>query len=99
MSSETETLAESFSQSKRELKFILATWLVFFVWVAAVCSTMGRIPPGEEVPVLLGMPRWVIFGIAIPWVVATVIGISFGLRVMKDTDLEGGQDNSDTTDR
>ncbi len=88
-----ETLAESFTQSKRELKFILGTWLVFFLWVAIVCSTIGRVPPGEEVPILFGMPRWVIFGVALPWVVATGVGVFFGLRVMKDTNLEGDGDS------
>lgn len=91
-SAPTETLAESFTQSKRELKFILGTWLFFFSWVGLVCYWLGYLPGETKVPVLFGMPSWVVFGIALPWLLAIGVAVFFATRVMKDTDLRGEPD-------
>ncbi|NNE91020.1 MAG: DUF997 family protein [Verrucomicrobiales bacterium] len=94
-----ETLAESFAQARRELWFMLGTWVVFAAWVTIACSTMGRAPAeGETISTILGMPRWVFYGVGLPWALATATAVFFGAKVMKDTDLEGGNAGGEATD-
>ena len=67
---------------------MLAAWAVFFAWTIGYCSAHGfASPDGGEVPILFGIPRWVLLGIALPWIVANVFTIWFAARFMKDTDL------------
>ncbi len=85
-----ETLGDSFRQSRRELFFILGTWLVFFVWITG-SGALTAFERGEgEVATLLGMPRWVALSVALPWLAANGVIFFFALRFMKDTDLNGG---------
>ena len=77
-----------FSQSKRELMIILSTWAVFCAWVVGYCSAFGYHREGEELEIVLGMPAWVVWGIALPWLVATVFTVIFGMKIMKDRPLD-----------
>jgi hypothetical protein len=85
---EQEALGESFRQSRRELWFILVTWLVFASWVTVGCG-LTAFEVGEEgqVAVLWGMPRWVVGSVLLPWLVANGVIFYFAAVFMKDTDL------------
>ncbi len=80
-----------YRQSRRELVTILVVWLVFCVWVVGYCSAFGYRRGPWQLETVLGMPSWVVWGIAVPWVVATLYTVVFGLRVMKDQPLDGGE--------
>ena len=79
-----------FKQSKRELWTILGTWVVFCGWVVGYCALFGYRRDPEELVTVLGMPSWVVWGIAVPWLFATSVTVYFGFFVMKDQPLEGG---------
>jgi len=83
----TDRLGESFRQSRRELRFQLITWAVFAVWVVGYCAMTGFAAEKEDVEILLGMPRWVALGIALPWVVAIAVIGWFSGWYMQDTEL------------
>lgn len=69
---------------------MLAAWAVFFAWTIGYCWMNGFADPdGGEVAVTFGIPSWVLFGIAVPWIVANGFIIWFASCFMKDTDLEG----------
>lgn len=85
-----ETLGDSFRQSRRELFFILGTWVFFFFWIMATGWLTAFEPIEGEVAMLLGMPRWVVLTVALPWLAANAVIFFFALRFMKDTDLTGG---------
>jgi len=84
-----ESLDTSYRQSLRELRFILIAWAGFALWIVGMGSLTAFHPDGEEVALLFGMPRWVVLSVALPWLGALGLIFWFGLRYMKDTDLDG----------
>lgn len=89
-SEESKRLGDSFRQSRREMWVMLGAWAVFFAWTIGYCSMNGFADPnGGEVPLLLGVPRWVMIGIVLPWGLANVFTIWFAGFFMKDTNLGG----------
>ena len=86
-----------FLDSLREARWILLMWATCFAWTLTVCLNYGyptQVDP-KTFPTVLGIPAWVAWGIAFPWLVANVVTITFCLGYMKDGDL--GDDASDHT--
>lgn len=78
-----------FVDSVRESGWILLMWLCCFIWTLFVCLTWGypdKIDP-KSFSTVLGIPAWVAWGIAFPWLIADAVTIWFCLFVMKDADL------------
>lgn len=88
LSTSPPSLERSFRRSRREAGWILLTWLVFAVWVIGYCRAFGFENPGEDVETMLGMPAWVFWGVALPWMAATVFTVIFSTFVMEDHPLE-----------
>jgi hypothetical protein len=80
-------LGESFRQSSRETLVIIGAWVVFMVWTAIACARGARPGPDGEYATAFGMPRWVFFGVVLPWVAAVIFTLWFSMFHMKDTDL------------
>ncbi len=80
-----------FVDSLREAGWILLMWVACFVWTLSFCLTNGYPKPGDVNPetfsTVLGMPAWVAYGIALPWLIADVVTIWFCIFRMKDADL------------
>ncbi|MCA9060393.1 MAG: hypothetical protein KDA85_17910 [Planctomycetaceae bacterium] len=82
-----------FVSGRREAKWILLMWASCFAWTILVCGRIGYLDPTgdpinpETMPLVLGLPRWVFWGIAFPWLIANVVSIWFCLGYMKDADL------------
>jgi len=87
--SSTDSLADSFRQSKRELGLMLGAWVGFAAWTTIAGAVLGFHEAGESVATVFGMPRWVVVTVALPWVVANGFVIWFATRFMQDTDLGG----------
>ena len=82
-------MGHHYEQSKRELRVILVTWALFCFWVVGYCSLRAYpLVYPDDLKLVLGMPSWVFWGIALPWCCATAVTILFGLRGMKDQPLE-----------
>lgn len=81
-------LGESFRQASRETVVIVIAWLVFMAWTAVACSLGWSGEKGEEVVTVMGMPRWVFLGVALPWIAACGFTFWFTMFFMKDTDLD-----------
>ncbi|MCP4783820.1 MAG: DUF997 family protein [Fuerstiella sp.] len=85
-----------FVASFREARWILLMWLSCFAWTLTVCLSFGypeTVDP-HNFPTVLGIPAWVAWGIALPWLIANVVTIWFCLFVMEDADLgeDAGED-------
>ena len=78
----------SLRQSRRELWFILLTWLGCCVWVIAYCAVNGYHLNPEEGSTVFGFPSWVFWGVALPWMFANVVTFWFCLRFLKNEDDE-----------
>jgi hypothetical protein len=86
-SEEKTNLADSFRQSRRELWFMITSWIAFAAWTVGYNSVhaFGGETSGQDP--LLGMPRWVTLGIFLPWLAALALTVWFAMRFMKDTPL------------
>lgn len=85
-------LGRSFRQSRLEMWLMLGAWVVFFGIVTLICRSLAFDPVVNEEGLiaeatLFGLPRWVMLGIAIPWLAANAFIIWFALGFMKDTPL------------
>jgi len=65
-------------------------WLAFGLWVVGYSWIMGHHPatPTETISTVLGMPSWVFWGVALPWVLANILTFWYCFRFMVDDDLE-----------
>lgn len=92
-SEEKTNLAASFRQTRRELWFMIASWIVFAVWTVGYNAfhAFGGETSGQDP--ILGMPRWVTLGIFFPWLAALSLTIWFAMRFMKDTPLHDCADD------
>lgn len=79
-----------FLHSRREFFLILGVWALCLVWVIPYCYLFGYRPitDASELPMVLGMPSWVVWGVAVPWLVADVATIAICIWVIRDDDLE-----------
>lgn len=76
-----------FIHSRREALVILAVWATCLVWSVSYCYLNGyRLSP-EEVTTVWGVPTWVAFGIAVPWLLADVFSVWFCFFFMQEDDL------------
>ena len=85
-----------FVASLREGKWILLMWIACFAWTQTVCLNFGypdSVDPANF-PTILGIPAWVAWGIAFPWLLANIVTIWFCLTQMEDADL--GSDPEDS---
>ncbi|MBL62759.1 MAG: hypothetical protein CMI30_05055 [Opitutae bacterium] len=83
-------LAPSFLQARRELFVILAGFMIFLIWVLLACWVLGYQTENGEIDVTLGLPSWVLLGVALPWLGASVFTFWFCLRR-----LSGENDSED----
>ena len=82
----------------KEAKGIVLIWLVMFVWVVGYCRLYAYDLPEGPIPTTLGMPSWTFWGIAVPWVVATLITCWYALARIADEPLESSPDEGDDGD-
>lgn len=66
---------------------MLATWVVFLVWTLSYNKYHAFDAEASGVDPILGVPRWVFFGILVPWVAGLVLTFWFASCFMKDTHL------------
>ncbi len=84
---------------------ILITWCVFCAWVIFSCASgylsndgssteiVGDVSPtGSELPTVIGLPAWVFWGIAVPWLFASGFTIWFAIGWLKDEPAAGEAD-------
>ena len=75
-------------QTLKEVKYLLLAWLFFASWVLIYCGFEAYGQDHEDVKITFGMPSWVFWGIAVPWICSIIYTIYFSLFVMKDNHLE-----------
>ena len=82
----------TFLHARREAWIITGLWAVCLAWTVPYCYWNGYVAPSEVitssgVPTIWGIPRWVFFGIAVPWLLVDVFTTWFCFWYMKDDDL------------
>ncbi len=79
----------------REAVVVLVVWLVGIAWTVGYCAIIGYNVQPEQIQITLGMPRWVFWGILVPWIVIVLFTIWFGLFYIADDELVQGQHESE----
>lgn len=85
--SETPDYDPLYLNSKREAIFIFSLWLLCLLWCVPYCYLNGYVPDGQEVPLMWGMPKWIVYGILGPWILADVVTILFCVFIFSEDDL------------
>ena len=98
-SNETDSMEVDpvFLNSKREAWIILGLWGAAILWSVTYCYLNGfqsGINP-ESIELTMGIPSWVFWGIAFPWLVADIFTVWFCLFYMKEDDLGIAHENED----
>ena len=92
-----------FVHSRREAIVLLIAFAAFFTWSVGVSFYLGYGLTSEEADrAVFGIPHWVFWGVAVPWMGANVFTFWFCLFYMADDPLgealdeqplSGGDDN------
>ena len=77
-------MRDAATAARREACWILGIWAGFAAWVLGYAAWWAYPEDPSTMTLTLGLPSWVLWGIALPWVVATTCTILFCLLVMKD---------------
>lgn len=83
----------TFLHARREAIIIFLAWCVAMVWSVSVCYWLGYGGGAIPLQTIWGVPSWVFWGIALPWVVAVVFSLWFCFGFMVDDDLAGHSDD------
>jgi hypothetical protein len=91
-----------FLHARREALLILAIWGAALLWCIISSTSAGYaevISTDAEgsisIETIWGIPRWVFFGIALPWLAADLFAIWFCFFCMVDDDLGEAQEGLD----
>jgi len=77
-----------FLHARREAVIIFCIWVVALIWAVPFCYYNGyAIDDPVNIPTTLGIPSWLLWGIAMPWFLADIFTTWFCFWFMKDGDL------------
>ncbi len=89
MNSKTEPSPDPvYHSSLSEMRWILALWAVFFLWVIGYSSWYGYQLDDRPLVTVLGMPSWVFWGVFLPWVLSASVSCWFALTQIQDHPLD-----------
>ncbi|QDU81924.1 hypothetical protein Pla110_36750 [Polystyrenella longa] len=86
-----------FLNARKEAIVILFVWIFFFLWTVPYCYFNGyrdSVDP-DNLELILGMPRWIVMGVGLPWLVADIVTILFATFYMKDDPLGEAEEGAD----
>lgn len=89
--------SDIYRHSRREAVIIFCVWIAAILWAVPYCYMNGypRQFDPETFPTVFGVPAWLFWGIAAPWLVADVFTTWFCFCYMKDDDLGETHEGAD----
>ncbi len=88
---ENESFDPVYLHTRRETFFIVAAWICLCVWVVGVSLLTGYNVDPDTMKLVAGMPAWVFWGVALPWLASNIFIVWFCLKFMADDPL--GEDD------
>ena len=77
-----------FLHSRRETIVLLIAFAVFLFWSVGVSYVLGyEVDAGDITKSVLGIPRWVFWGVCVPWMAANVFTFWFAWFYMANDPL------------
>ena len=80
--------ASTITQARREFVYILIAWTVFMAWVIGYANWHAYPADPSQIRLTFGLPKWVFWGIAVPWAAATTFTVWFALKILTDHEQE-----------
>ncbi len=80
--------SKAYLNARREAWVILLAWLVCLVWTVGYSAFAGYGIDGTTLSLVWGMPGWIVWGVLLPWVSATVFSVVYALRFIADDPLD-----------
>ena len=77
----------TFLTARREAIIIFLVWVVGFLWSVPYCYLAGYGAPAAPPHMLWGIPSWVVWGIAVPWLLADAFTVWMCVAYMTDDDV------------
>jgi len=89
----------TFLHARREAIIVFLVWVVALLWSVPYCYSHGYVSgvTPDSLEMVWGIPSWIVWGVAVPWLVADVFTTWFCFCYMKDDDL-GESDEGDHAD-
>jgi hypothetical protein len=75
------------TQSRNEALLIIGFYTIAMIYVGIVCYWLGYHKQAADLQPILGMPRWVFWGIAVPWLVCDLFTAWFTIFYMTDQQM------------
>ncbi len=78
-----------FLQTRREALSAVLIWFLALCWVVPFSYVFGYQQPTNsvELSLTLGMPTWVFWGVAVPWLVSSIAGISLCVWFIREEEF------------
>ena len=76
----------AYLNSLRELKFVIGIGALALAWTVTYGGLFGYAPDADSEPLVMGMPSWVAWGIALPWAVTSLGTLLFAMYVIREDD-------------
>lgn len=96
--SDDKELDPLFVHALREFKASLLIFVLFGIWVVGVSWWLSRPTEPDSTQITMGIPTWVFWGVAIPWVAANALIFWFCFRFMTDDPLTPVEDEANEPD-
>jgi hypothetical protein len=85
-----------FLHSRREAVIIFGLWVVALLWSVPYCYFTGYGQfDAATFETVLGVPKWLFWGIFVPWLAADAFTIWFCFGYMKEDDLGEAHEGAD----
>ena len=80
--------ASAVTQSLREAKWIMVIWFLSSLWTIGYCWLYSYEPiDPTRIQTVFGLPSWVFWGVAVPWLLTTLVSILFAIWGIQEDDL------------
>lgn len=86
-----------FLNARREAVIIFSVWVLALVWAVPFCYLNGYIDDfdPDNFSTIWGVPTWLFWGIAVPWLAADLFTAWFCFCYMSDDDLGEAHEGAD----
>lgn len=82
-----ERQASHYQQCVREARIAAMAWVVQLIVCTSLIVWLGYTEPAarpDRPPMILGIPRWVVIGVFIPWIAQIGFAWFFAVRLLRD---------------
>ncbi len=83
-----KSFTKTYLHARKEAWLILLAWLICLVWTVGYSAYAGYGVDGTSIALVWGLPSWIVWGVLVPWISATVFSVVFALFYMADDALE-----------